>query len=555
MSAQAGAVLTQRRALRIRRNAILAISAADLGTMQTAHRNILEFTCGFNRPTTDMILAQGYDTPYKLQSLDGKGLEKMTTHLSRTAPKYHGTAANPAFPPPAPPAGGGQAAPPPPALPIVLSYHSMLCLQAYHMWLAVQALQGKSTVDLAHFDAATLDEYLARVSDLPALLSVVDTLTVPEPLKQPEKYFEWEEQVQDFFSKVRSDSAGAPLSYLLREEIPVTADALTATYDDIDQELIATTTHSGIHYIRDSKVMYTWLEKMTYGGMAFQQVKPHSKTKNGPQAYRDIKLWFAGKSGTTTLRLLCYKRLDAMQYTGQGGMTLPKMLTQMKLLYSTLEKTGEPVADTLQCSKILEAIKADYLDSAKDIAKSNDALLCDPDELSRHFMVFARDGTDGKKRKRTISKVRTGKHKGGKGSQEQEQQQQQQKKSKKNLELAKKEPEAFGPFEKVPGDVYRQWSSEQRSRKYNRCKKANDLLEKTLIAMKIPERKGSKFEGVKAKIEKAVKMQDEVDKKNRTSIKAASTAKVDTDDEDSAKAQTSAGVQFGRKKVPATETN
>jgi hypothetical protein len=55
---------------------------------------------------------------------------------------------------------------------------------------------------------------------------------------------------------VRSPGNGAYLSYLIRTISEVTPEALNAVYASIDQNLVATTVHAGIHYEEDNRILF-----------------------------------------------------------------------------------------------------------------------------------------------------------------------------------------------------------------------------------------------------------------------------------------------------------
>ena len=301
---------------------------------------------------------------------------------------------------------------------------------------------------------------------------------------------------------------------------------------------------------------------MTKGGMAEPQVKAHRKSKNGPQAWIEIKLWFSGQNGLNCLRVATYGKLENLQYTGKGGMTLQKVLNAFKLNYSTLEKAEEPVAKTAQCTAIFTAMQAPHLATALDIAKSNTTYMSDPDELSRYLMIYARDESNKQKRKRVISKVETTATNPGKAKKPStgpaDKDKPQFRKSLKNETLSKMEPEDFCPFKRIPNSVFAMWTTEQKTRKINRGKKANEMLDDHVIRYCKGMTSGPKYERVKSDVSKIFMLKDKTAKKKKAaSIKASKKTPIDQNDTDEETAapqeETAAGTQFGRKKQAKTD--
>jgi hypothetical protein len=87
---------------------------------------------------------------------------------------------------------------------------------------------------------------------------------------------------------VRSPGTGAYLSYLTRSISEVTPATLNATYDSIDQDLIATTLHTGVRYEEDNRILFRAIATAVSDGILGAFINPYCDTADGRGAYLAI---------------------------------------------------------------------------------------------------------------------------------------------------------------------------------------------------------------------------------------------------------------------------
>ncbi|KAL7575863.1 hypothetical protein ACA910_003179 [Epithemia clementina (nom. ined.)] len=174
---------------------------------------------------------------------------------------------------------------------VMLPYMANLRLQGFWHWLEYRAARGED-LDAGVWTTPVMAKWTKRVTDL-ANATKADSKDAPKPPEPLKSFLDWESHNELWLAYLVTHGnpmTGVPLTYVLREEAEVDADALAETYDSIDDDLVAMTAHEGEQFKLDCKRVFELYRPIIINGPAWTFVKPTQQwSKNGREAYFVVK--------------------------------------------------------------------------------------------------------------------------------------------------------------------------------------------------------------------------------------------------------------------------
>jgi hypothetical protein len=203
-------------------------------------------------------------------------------------------------------------------------------------------------------------------------------LKEPEPLKHENKARKTLEEL-DHYLLMKRGVGGVPLAYLVREDVEPGPDPGYGQ-PTITDDLIARVPHGpdSVMYDTDNKYLWKIIMTMTQGGFAWTWVSDQNKSRNGRQAYIQLKTHFLGKAFKTKIKAAADKIISTTTYTGYKGFTLDNYGAKMRDAFTDLTTNGEPMTENRKVTKYLENITDPKLQVVKGIILATE-------ELSNNF--------------------------------------------------------------------------------------------------------------------------------------------------------------------------
>lgn len=190
-------------------------------------------------------------------------------------------------------------------------------LLAFRHWTKQRMSTGDdvSPVEFTVAECSTAVTNLCNMEERDVAEKELD-VTKADPLKSLTGWFKFNEKLMNYLSQIRGLTK-APMKYLIREEAVVTADARTKAYPTVDERLIATTLHSGQHYLIDNKRLFNEIKALTVDGPGWTYIKRYDKAENGRAAYTALKQQCEGNSAITTRKMKAYNMISSAKYFGE----------------------------------------------------------------------------------------------------------------------------------------------------------------------------------------------------------------------------------------------
>jgi hypothetical protein len=155
--------------------------------------------------------------------------------------------------------------------------------------------------------------------------------------------------------------------------VDVTDEVRDATYDSLDDDLIATMRLQGAAYGIDNKQVFAIFKPLLIDGPGWPFIQRFNRTQNGRAAFLALKTQAEGQSAVTTRKAKAYAAIATAVYTGKGRYTIDQYTSHLTKAFNELEVLGEPVAETKKVADFLKGITDPRLSTGKDIVDGDPA--------------------------------------------------------------------------------------------------------------------------------------------------------------------------------------
>ena len=289
---------------------------------------------GFAQPARAALNAQGLVTAADLCSLSKDDIDKMIAHVQS---EVRNTPVDPANPRP------------------IFPFVAVKNLKAFYHWIVYRDARGQA-LNPAQFVEPTITKWKTHLIELDRT-AMDGEATKPEPLASFDDWVDWEERFLTYCRNKRSARTGVPISYLLRPHDDVTAEMLDATYDSIDDDLIATMILSGGDMAHDNHQLYDTLKGLLQAGAAAPFMAPHNRSRNGRLAYLAVKAQAEGQSALSSRKANAYAMIATARYTGKSRFTFDAYVARHQKAHNELFLLEEPVPENKKVTDFLAGIE------------------------------------------------------------------------------------------------------------------------------------------------------------------------------------------------------
>lgn len=167
---------------------------------------------------------------------------------------------------------------------------------------------------------------------------------------------------------------GTPLAYLTREHV-VPAEDPGFNRPSITDELIQRAQHGDYSaYDVDNKYLWGVIRKMTQGGFAWNWVSNLSRSRDGRQAYLQLKSHYLGPSFRNKIKSDADRVLDTAYYDGSRNFTLEEYCGKLKKAFADLEECGEDTSEDRKLRTFMKGLRSPDLMAAKNQILATDTL-------------------------------------------------------------------------------------------------------------------------------------------------------------------------------------
>ena len=221
----------------------------------------------------------------------------------------------------------------------------------------------------------------------------------------------------DHYLLLKRGVSGIPLAYLVRTDV-VPGDDPGYGEPSITEDLIARAPHgpNNVIYTTDNRHLWTIIRNMTQGGFAWVWIAALDRSRNGRQAYINLKTYFLGKAFVGKLKTQADRTLSTTTYTGYKGFTIDDYSAKIKSAFNDLTSDPDPeeISQKRQVEKFLKGIKDSKLDVAKGIIQATDAYAENLDNAITFMSQYEqqRKTSEARGPSRNISEYGTGRGRG-----------------------------------------------------------------------------------------------------------------------------------------------
>lgn len=230
-----------------------------------------------------------------------------------------------------------------------------LCYYLFHMH-RIQRTFTANQATLARLERAwSLKERIDRMKE-----SDKDPVKV-EALLKVESIRKTIEDIDEVLGH-RLGAYGAPLSYLVRDDVELPDTDPGYGVPDAMSELVRRTRHDGNQFEEDNMVLWLLLRQATHGGPAWNWTKPFATAKDGRGAYFALKEHYMGKSFQKRNVAHAERILSTVYYDGKArNFTFETFCEKLNMAFQDLEEAGEPASEDKKVRILLSNIRAPEL--------------------------------------------------------------------------------------------------------------------------------------------------------------------------------------------------
>ncbi|HEY9816805.1 MAG TPA: hypothetical protein V6D20_13550, partial [Candidatus Obscuribacterales bacterium] len=159
---------------------------------------------------------------------------------------------------------------------------------------------------LDHVDA------LKQYKDSPPELTSVQSIATFDKAK----WLSFKAMMETRLRQSRNPILGTPLIYLVREYDISTREHVQATYDTLDDRLVACVECRGASFIADNQRFFDYLKSLTVDGNLWSFISKFDKARDGRKAWKALLHQAEGPEHVNSRVREAYSQLQDLQYSG-----------------------------------------------------------------------------------------------------------------------------------------------------------------------------------------------------------------------------------------------
>jgi hypothetical protein len=229
-------------------------------------------------------------------------------------------------------------------------------LKALRAWLDFkQARIEPPHVDL--FTNQVKDIWLHQINFIDKVPRTPLSLIIQPPLlKTFTEWTIWEQRFRAYIHQHRSLMCATPLSYVLRDNVYPTPEALANQTRDMDQMLVETMSHLNSCYNDDNRTVFTIHKPLIQPGDAWTYAQAYDTRQDGCGAFFQIRVQAEDPVALENRKSHAYSQLN-IRYTGfSRKFTFDDYIHTYQRAFNDLAANNEPVAETKKVIDFLNHI-------------------------------------------------------------------------------------------------------------------------------------------------------------------------------------------------------
>ena len=260
-------------------------------TLLQATMNFALQRCGFNAPTVQYLIGQGFATPSDLRLASESDLDSIARGIART-----------------PPRGAGN---------VTMPFIAAKNLKGFRFW-ADERMRTGFDANHDNFTAEEVPVFTAKCQEYQQQKEAAkdEDLSKPDSLKKLVNWSHWNESFQNYLRQIPS-AAKIPLVYYLTREERETAVVLDpADFGNPMEFLIEATVLEGRLYELENLRFYRELKTFVVNGEGWSYIKKYERSQDGRKAYLALKTQCEGTASKITRKNKAYASIANATYSG-----------------------------------------------------------------------------------------------------------------------------------------------------------------------------------------------------------------------------------------------
>jgi hypothetical protein len=252
---------------------------------------------------------------------------------------------------------------------VMLLYSSIIKLKAFHAYLDYRKSCGQALNPDHYAVRNNITKWAGRMDDLSRYTKRCDSKpsNVPDKLTSLKHFKTFKELFVTYLRQFRSVAAGTPLSYIVRKHSTVNTEQRTATYQTINDDLIATASHTTPSYRIDNEIVFDLLKLLVINGEGCAYILKFNITRDGRKVWDALELQAEGPVAITTRKAEAYTSIEKASFSGMSRKFTFDMYVSAHLLgHNELSLLGEPVSESKKVTDFLAGITVPSLSTAKE---------------------------------------------------------------------------------------------------------------------------------------------------------------------------------------------
>jgi hypothetical protein len=353
---------------------------------------------GFTAAAAEVVQQQGVTDAVQFKSISYQAMGQLTDSIIRAAAQT-------------PQAGNAQAR----RQGTIVPYTALRNLKALRAWLDFRIVREEDlNVDL--FIDAVKDRWLLRIDVLDDLQRHPPVPTfVPPKLENFSNWVVWEQQFLSYIRTFRSSSCGAPLTYLLRPVPVPTPETMAKDYEDIDEALVDTFSHT-VSFSRANLIFLHYkLKDLLTGTNLYCHIQRFERSLDGRATFMAIKMQAEGPSERSRRIQIAYQKIRLTKYSSWSTrFNFDDYINVYQTAFNELQSLGEAQSETQKVTNFLEGITDRSFETIKTVIKSNNDAYMNfevTQQRVKHLYEQNRDQEAGTRRVAAVSTTSKNKRK------------------------------------------------------------------------------------------------------------------------------------------------
>lgn len=269
--------------------------------------------------------------------------------------------------------------------------------------------------------AAAADGWLILMQNEDAAKEAAGDPVEPEAFKDVAKWLTFASTFESHLSQLKGGS-GAPLSYVIREEVePAPVEVEAPVEPDEMERLTNQTPHSGAFWSGDNQRVYDLLLQLTSNHKAsHSKVKKQAKKKDGRKAWNELREEYEGDAHQNRQVETLQSELKTLKWDNKGRATLDNHVARMREIFTDLDALAVRSTDENEnCSyserqkidHLLQSVNVEHLQETKNSIRLNRTQYSSFEKAASTLsQINSNHRTESLRFKRQIAQVSRGTH-------------------------------------------------------------------------------------------------------------------------------------------------